>query len=139
MCKRSSPKTIQQGQWPGCCTIITSPYLDFPNASCRTREWNSVEKSLQPCAVYWVSKRSVQPRTTNRPMGQLREYTTLQHMIGKLDPEKRKKWPALIGSIIIPYNSTRSLVTRYSRTIFCLGIGPGHLLTYCFQHAGHKC
>ena len=35
-------------------------------------------------------------------------------MIGKLDPEKRKKWPAHIGSIIIAYNSTRSLVTGYS-------------------------
>ena len=39
---------------------------------------------------------------------------TLQRMIGKLDPEKRKKWPAHIGSIIIAYNSMRSLVTGYS-------------------------
>ena len=38
-----------------------------------------------------------------------RVHPTLQHMIGKLDPEKRKKWPAHIGSIIIAYNSTRSL------------------------------
>ena len=35
-------------------------------------------------------------------------------MIGKLDLEKRRKWPAHIGSIIIAYNSTRSLVTGYS-------------------------
>ena len=35
-------------------------------------------------------------------------------MIGKLNPEKRRKWPAHIGSIIIAYNSTRSLVTGYS-------------------------
>ena len=35
-------------------------------------------------------------------------------MIGKFDPEKRKKWPAHIGSIIIAYNSTRSLVTGFS-------------------------
>ena len=48
-------------------------------------------------------------------MDPLREYTkTLQHMIGKLDPEKRKKWLTHISSIIIAYNSTRSLVTRYS-------------------------
>ena len=43
-----------------------------------------------------------------------RVHQTLQRMIGKLDPEKRKKWPAHIGSIIIAYNSTRSLVTGYS-------------------------
>ena len=43
-----------------------------------------------------------------------RVHQTLQQMIGKLDPEKRKKWPAHIGSIIIAYNSTRSLVTGYS-------------------------
>ena len=43
-----------------------------------------------------------------------RVHQTLQLMIGKLDREKRKKWPAHIGSIIIAYNSTRSLVTGYS-------------------------
>ena len=43
-----------------------------------------------------------------------RVHEMLQCMIGKLDPEKRKKWLAHIGSIIIAYNSTQSLVTRYS-------------------------
>ena len=33
-----------------------------------------------------------------------RVHQTLQRMIGKLDPEKRQKWPAHIGSIIIAYN-----------------------------------
>ena len=43
-----------------------------------------------------------------------RVHQTLLHMIGKLDLEKRKKWPSHIGSIIIAYNSTQSLVTVYS-------------------------
>ena len=43
-----------------------------------------------------------------------RVHQMLQCMIGKLDPEKRKKWPTHIGLIIIAYNSTRSLVTGYS-------------------------
>ena len=43
-----------------------------------------------------------------------RVHQALHRMIGKLDPEKRQKWPAHIGSIIIAYNSTRSLVTGYS-------------------------
>ena len=45
-------------------------------------------------------------------------------MIGKLDPEKRRKWPAHIGSIIIVYNSTRSLVTRYSPYYLMFGWRP---------------
>ena len=45
-------------------------------------------------------------------------------MIGNLDPEKRKKWPAHIGSIIIAYNSTRSLVTGYSPYYLMFGQRP---------------
>ena len=53
-----------------------------------------------------------------------RVHQTLQRMIGKLDPEKRKRWPAHIGSIIIAYNSTRSLVTRYSPYYLMFGQRP---------------
>ena len=35
-------------------------------------------------------------------------------MIGKLDPEKRQKWPEHIGSVLIAYNATRPQVTGYS-------------------------
>ena len=45
-------------------------------------------------------------------------------MIGKLDPEKRRKWLAHIGSIIIAYNSTRSLVTGYSPYYLMFGHRP---------------
>ena len=51
-------------------------------------------------------------------------HQTLQRMIGKLDPEKRRKWPAHIGSIIIAYNSTRSLVTGYSPYYLMFGHRP---------------
>ena len=53
-----------------------------------------------------------------------RVHQTLQRMIGKLDPEKRRKWPAHIGSIIIAYNSTRSLVTGYSPYYLMFGHRP---------------
>ena len=53
-----------------------------------------------------------------------RVHQTLQCMIGKLDPEKRKKWPSHIGSIIIAYNSTRSLVTGYSLYYLMFGWRP---------------
>ena len=45
-------------------------------------------------------------------------------MIGKLDPEKRKKWLTHIGSIIIAYNSTRLLVTGYSPCYLVFGRRP---------------
>ena len=51
-------------------------------------------------------------------------HQTLQHMIGKLEPKKRRKWPAHIGSIIIAYNSTRSLVTGYSPYYLMFGCRP---------------
>ena len=53
-----------------------------------------------------------------------RVHQTLQRMIGKLDPEKKKKWPAHIGSIIIAYNSTRSFVTGYSPYYLMFGQRP---------------
>ena len=43
-----------------------------------------------------------------------RAHQTLQCMIGKLDPEKRRKWKSHLGSVLIAYNATRSLVTGYS-------------------------
>ena len=42
-----------------------------------------------------------------------RVHQTLQRMIGKLDPEKCRKWPKHIGSMLITYNATRSQVTGY--------------------------
>ena len=53
-----------------------------------------------------------------------RVHQTLQRMIGKLDPEWRQKWPAHIGSMIIAYNATHSLVTSYSPYFLMFGSHP---------------
>ena len=53
-----------------------------------------------------------------------RVHQTLQRMISKLDPEWRQKWPAHIGSMIIAYNATRSLVTSYSLYFLMFGSHP---------------
>ena len=45
-------------------------------------------------------------------------------MIGKLDPDQRQKWPEHIGSILIAYNATRSLVTGYSPYFLMFGRRP---------------
>ena len=53
-----------------------------------------------------------------------RVHQTLRRMIGKLDPEKRQKWLVHLGSVLIAYNSTRSLVTGYSPYYLTFGRRP---------------
>ena len=53
-----------------------------------------------------------------------RVHQTLQRMIGKLDPEKRRKWPEHIGSMLIAYNATLSQVTGYSPYFLMFGQRP---------------
>ena len=53
-----------------------------------------------------------------------RVHQTLQRMIGKLDPEKRRKWPEHIGSVLIAYNATRSQVTGYYPYFLMFGRRP---------------
>ena len=53
-----------------------------------------------------------------------RVHQTLQRMIGKLDPEKCRKWPEHIGSVLIAYNATQSQVTSYSPYFLMFGWRP---------------
>ena len=53
-----------------------------------------------------------------------RVHQTLQRMIGKLNPEKCRKWPEHIGSVLITYNTTRSQVTSYSPYFLMFGRRP---------------
>ena len=53
-----------------------------------------------------------------------RAHQTLRRMIGKMDPEKRSKWPSHLGSVIIAYNATRSLVMGFSPYFLMFGRRP---------------
>ena len=53
-----------------------------------------------------------------------RVHQTLQRMISKLDPEKRRKWPEHIGSVLIAYKATWSQVTGYSPYFLMFGRRP---------------
>ena len=76
------------------------------------------------CSLLGVEKIWTTPYHPQTNESAKRVHQMLQCMIGKLDPEKRKKWPAHIGSIIIAYNSTRSLVTGYSPYYLMFGRRP---------------
>ena len=76
------------------------------------------------CSLLGVEKICTTPNHPQTNGSAERVHQTLQRMIGKLDLEKRRKWPAHIGSIIIAYNSTRSLVTGYSPYYLMFGHRP---------------
>ena len=76
------------------------------------------------CSLLGVEKILTTPYHPQTNGSAERVHQTLQRMIGKLDPEKRKKCLAYIGSIIIAYNSTRSLVTGYSPYYLMFGRQP---------------
>ena len=76
------------------------------------------------CSLLEVEKIHTTPYHPQTNGSAERVHQTLQRMIGKLDLEKRRKWPAHIGSIIIAYNSTRSLVTGYSPYYLMFGHRP---------------
>ena len=76
------------------------------------------------CSLLGVKKIRTTPYHPQTNGSAKRVHQTLQWMIGKSDPEKRKKWLAHIGSIIIAYNSTRSLVTGYSLYYLMFGRRP---------------
>ena len=76
------------------------------------------------CSLLGVEKIRTTPYHPQTNGSAERVHQMLQRMIGKLDPEKRRKWPAHIGSIIIAYNSTRSLVTGYSPYFLMFGRWP---------------
>ena len=76
------------------------------------------------CSLLGVEKIRTMPYHPQTNRSAERVHQTLQCMIGQLDLEKRKKWPTHIGSIIIAYNLTRSMVTGYSPYYLIFGRRP---------------
>ena len=76
------------------------------------------------CSLLGVEKIRTTPYHPQTNGSAERVHQTLQRMIGKLDPEKRKKWPYHIGSILIAYNATRSMVTGFSPYFLMFGRRP---------------
>ena len=66
------------------------------------------------CSLLGIEKIRTTPYHPQSNGSAERVHQTLRRMIGKLDPEKRQKWPAHLGSVLIAYNATRSLVMGYS-------------------------
>ena len=76
------------------------------------------------CDLLGVSKVCTSPYHPQSNGAVERSHQTLRRMIGKMDPEKRCKWPSHLGSVIIAYNATRSLVTGFSPYFLMFGRRP---------------
>ena len=76
------------------------------------------------CSLLGIKKIRMTPYHPQTNGSAERVHQTLQWMIGKLDPEKRKKWPNHIGSILIAYNVTRSMVMGFSPYFLMFGRRP---------------
>ena len=88
------------------------------------------------CSLLGIEKIRTTPYHPQTNGSAKRVHQMLQCMIGKFDPEKRQKWPAHIGSIIIVFNSTRSLVTGYSPYYLMFGRRPRLAINLLFPMRG---
>ena len=89
------------------------------------------------CSLLGIEKIRMTPYHPQSNGSAKRVHQTLQRMIGKLDPECCQKWPVHLGSMLIAYNATRSLVTGFSPYYLMFGRRPGYLLTCCSQLVGN--
>ena len=76
------------------------------------------------CSLLGIEKILTTPYHPQSNGSAERVHQTLRRMIGKLDPEKCQKWPAHLGSVLIAYNATWSLVMGYSPYYLMFGRRP---------------
>ena len=76
------------------------------------------------CSLLGIEKIQTTPYYPQSNGSAKRVHQMLRRMIGKLDLEKRQKWPAHLGSVLIAYNTTQYLVTGYSPYYLMFGQRP---------------
>ena len=90
------------------------------------------------CSLLGIEKIRTTPYHPQSNGSAKRVHQTLQRMIGKLDPECRRKWLVHLGSVLIAYNGTRSLVTGFSPYYLMFGQRPqlpiDLLFPACWEH-----
>ena len=76
------------------------------------------------CSLLGIEKIWTTPYHPQSNGSAKRVHQMLRQMIWKLDLEKCQKWPAHLGSVLIAYNATRSLVMGYSPYYLMFGRRP---------------
>ena len=76
------------------------------------------------CSLLGIEKIRTMPYHPQSNGSAERVHQMLQQMIGKLDPECCQKWPVHLGSMLIAYTATQSLVTGFSPYYLMFGWRP---------------
>ena len=76
------------------------------------------------CSLLGIEKIRITPYHPQSNGSAERVHQTLWQMIGKLDTELHWKWLAHLGSMLIAYNATQSLVTGFSPYYLMFGRRP---------------
>ena len=76
------------------------------------------------CSLLGIEKIRTMPYHPQSNGSAKRVHQTLRRMIGKLDPECHRKWLVHLGSVLIAYNATQSLVTGFSPYYLMFGRRP---------------
>ena len=76
------------------------------------------------CSLLGIEKIWTTPYHPQSNGSAKRVHQMLRQMIGKLDLENCQKWPVHLGSVLIAYNATRSLVMGYSPYYLMFGQRP---------------
>ena len=76
------------------------------------------------CSLLGIEKIRTTPYHPQSNGSAEKVHQTLWRMIGKLDPELRQKWLVHLGSVLIAYNATLSLVMGFSPYYLMFGWRP---------------
>ena len=116
-------QTVRMTAW-----VLYNKYFSvfgFPQRLMSDQGTRFTSKVIQAmCSLLGIEKIRTTPYHPQSNGSTERVHQTLWQMIGKLDPELRQKWPAHLGSVLIAYNATQSLVTGFSPYYLMFGWRP---------------
>ena len=125
-------KTVRMTAW-----VLYNEYFSvfsFPQRLMSDQGTGFMSKVITAmCSLLGIEKIRTTPYHPQSNGSAERVHQTLWRMIGKLDLEKCQKWPVNLGSVLIAYNATRSLVTGYSPYYLMFGRRPWLLIDLLFS------
>ena len=105
-------------------TMSISPYVVFHRLMSDQGTGFTSKVIEAMCSLLGIEKIRTMPYHPQSNGSAESVHQMLQQMIGKLDPECCQKWPVYLGSMLIAYTATQSLVTGFSLYYLMFGWRP---------------